>query len=65
MLATLWCLVSPGAVLLLLREPAWRHAPDALSALRAVRLEQWIALLLLAAHAGFLWGWWRTRRSER
>ncbi len=65
MLAQLWCLVSPGAVFLLLRDRAWLHqGGDVVAGLRAVRLEQWVAVLLLTAHAWYLWGWWRNQRAE-
>ncbi len=65
MLAQLWCLVSPGAVFLLLRDRVWLHqGRDVMVALRAVRLEQWVAVLLLAAHGWYLWGWWSCRRKE-
>jgi hypothetical protein len=65
MLALLWCVVSPGALFLLLNDLAWlHHGTDLAAGLRAVRLEQWVAILLLAAHAWFLWGWWSNRRAE-
>ena len=60
MLALLWCLVSPGAVFLLWREPDWRHAKDLASGLRSVRLEQWVAVGVLMAH-----GWFVVRASRR
>ena len=61
MLALLWCLVSPGALFLLLRERAWLQAADVSARFQAVRLEQWVAVGLLLAHGWFLWRWWRTR----
>ena len=65
MLAQLWCLVSPVAVLLLLRDRAWLHQGGGMAAgLRAVRLEQWVAVLLLLAHGWCLGGWWSSSRSE-
>ena len=54
MLAMLWCLVSPGAAFLLWREPEWRQAGGLLAGIRLVRLEQWVAIGLLAAHAWYL-----------
>ena len=54
MLALLWCLVSPGAVLLLWREPDWRQGGGLLARIRLVRLEQWVALGLLVAHIWYL-----------
>lgn len=65
MLALLWCVVSPGALFLLLSDLVWlHHGTDVAAALRAVRLEQWVAILLLVAHMWFLWGWWSNRRAE-
>ena len=65
MLALLWCVVSPGALFLLLNDLAWlHHGTDLLAGLRAVRLEQWVAILLLTAHVWFLWGWWNWHGAE-
>ena len=65
MLALLWCVVSPGALFLLLSDLAWlHHGADVRAGLRAVRLEQWVAALLLLAHFWFLWGWWSNGRAE-
>jgi len=61
-LSLLWSAVSLGAVLLLLRDPQWRHAGGVLAALQSVRIEQWVALALLAVHA---WLLWRARRAGR
>ncbi|MBN8249578.1 MAG: hypothetical protein J0L84_19325 [Verrucomicrobia bacterium] len=58
-LAVLWTAVSAGAVWLLLDDPAWARAPGFLAALRAVRLEQWLAVGLLGVHLRWLWGAWR------
>lgn len=55
MLGRLWWLVSPAAVLLLASERAWLQAPTLGTALAAVRLEQWVAVVLLALHGWFLW----------
>ena len=63
MLSLLWCLVSPGALFLLLRDRAWIDAPGLAAGLRAVRLEQWVAAVLLALHVRFLWRWWRATRA--
>jgi hypothetical protein len=60
MLALLWCLVSPGAMFLLWREPEWRRATDVVSGVRAVRLEQWVAVGLMMAH-----GWFVLQASRR
>ncbi len=55
-LAVLWIFPSAGAILILLRgENSWRNASDVLSALGSVRLEQWLALALLAIHAIFIY----------
>lgn len=45
--AILWIFVSGPAVFLLLREPAWRKASPGLDRLRALNVEQWIAVILL------------------
>lgn len=63
MLARLWWLVTPVAVFLWLRDPAWWRADFPLGTLRAVRLEQWIALIQLALHGWFLWRVYRDRRQ--
>lgn len=55
MLGRFWWLVSPGAVLLLAGERAWLQAPTLGTALAAVRIEQWVAVVLLALHGWFLW----------
>ncbi len=60
MLALLWCLISPGAVFLLWREPEWRRAKDVMSGLRSVHLEQWVAVGLIMAH-----GWFVLQASRR
>ena len=64
MLALLWCMVSPPALFLILRERAWLHAGDFTRAVTAVRLEQWIALVLLLCHGWFAWRAWRIGRAE-
>ncbi len=63
MMSLLWCLVSSGALFLLFRDRAWTDAPGPAAALRAVRLEQWVAFALLAVHVRFLWRWWRATRD--
>ena len=60
-LACLWIFVSAGAVYLLARDPAWRSAPDFLGSLRAVRVEQWVAVSLLGVQT---WLLLRARRRE-
>lgn len=62
MLSLLWCLVSPGALFLLLRDREWIDATGLAAGFRAVRLEQWVAAALLALHVRFLWRWWRSTR---
>jgi len=60
-LALLWCLVTPAAVFLLVRDRAWLTASGLAAKLVSVRFEQWIALLLIAAHFWFGWQAWRSR----
>lgn len=62
-LTLLWIFPSLGAAWIIASERAWLHAGDILAALGAVRVEQWIALGLLLAHAWFAWRWWRARRT--
>ena len=62
MLSLLWGLVSPGALFLLFRDREWIDAPGLAAGFRAVRLEQWVAVALLAMHVRFLWRWWRATR---
>jgi hypothetical protein len=68
MLSVLWCLVSPGAVYLILHEASWRLAVSPIEAAKAVRLEQWVGFCLLAAHVWFLLQarlWARSVRAAR
>ena len=58
-LAVLWSFVSAGAVFLVFRDPGWRMAPTVLSALGAVRIEQWVALLLIGVQV------WLVIRARR
>ncbi len=53
-LALLWVMVSIPAVFLLLWEPGWFKAGTAMGRLRALRLEQWLALVLLALQVYWL-----------
>jgi len=61
-LAWLWTAVSAGAFLLLFHDPAWWRAGGVLGAVRAVRVEQWVAVGLLCIHAGLIWRAWRSGR---
>jgi hypothetical protein len=65
LLAGLWCLVSPPALFLILREPAWRQAAGFRQGVLAVRVEQWVAIGLLLCHGWFLWRAWRLACAER
>jgi hypothetical protein len=68
MLSVLWCMVSPGAVYLILHEASWRSAVSLIEAAKAVRLEQWVGFGLLAAHVWFLLQarlWMRSVRAAR
>jgi hypothetical protein len=54
-LAILWVFPSIGAVWILwINLPVWSEASTALAALKRTRLEQWVALGLLATHAVFV-----------
>jgi len=64
MLARLWWLVTPVAVFLWVRDPAWWQAEFPHGTLRAVRLEQWIAMVQLVLHGWFLWRDHRFRQDD-
>jgi hypothetical protein len=58
-LAVLWVFPSIGALAILFTgEQGWRQSPDVMNALRAVALEQWLAVALLVIHALFTWAAW-------
>ena len=56
-LTLLWCFPSMGAVFVFLNDAAWWRAEGMGAQLEAVRLEQWMALGLLALHGWFAWRW--------
>lgn len=58
MLARLWCLLTPVAFWLLFRDRAWLKADGVGQAFREVRLEQWVAAVIIGLHG---WFWWRGR----
>jgi len=65
LLSLLWIFPSAGALTILgLAPAAWMNAGSWIEGLRAVRLEQWIALALLATQAVLVWLAWRYRRPE-
>jgi len=54
-LSVLWVFPSLGAIwILALNWRNWSQEPTVLSAIQATRLEQWLALALLAAHGLFI-----------
>jgi hypothetical protein len=63
-LAILWIFPSIGAIWILLADFAWLEAPTWLARLRAIPLEQWVAILLLAAHGLWVYLAFRWRRRE-
>jgi hypothetical protein len=63
-LTLLWLFPSVGALLLLVHDAAWWRAGGFLAGLGAVRLEQWIAIGLLALHGWFAWRWRRCARAS-
>lgn len=63
-LAQLWCLVSPVALHLVVRDRLWLSAHSPREFLDAVRIEQWVAVALLALHVRFLVGACLTRRDR-
>ena len=63
--AILWIFVSGPAVFLLLREPAWRKASPGLDRLRALNVEQWIAVILLLIQLYLMVRAWMDHVRER
>ena len=65
MLAILWLFPSAGAALILAAtEAQWRSADNWAAGAQTIRLEQWIALVVLLAHPVFAWLAWHWRRTE-
>jgi hypothetical protein len=60
-LTILWIFPSLGAVWILFRETSWWHSDGVIAAALAVRVEQWVAVVLLLLHGCFAWCWWRSR----
>jgi len=63
-LSLLWIFPSLGALWII--APAlknWKTAPTFGDSVRLIRLEEWLALLLLAAHVGFVFLAWRNRKK--
>jgi hypothetical protein len=54
-LALLWVFVSGPAVYLLWRDQTWLTANGIAESVRAIRLEQWVAFVLLGVHGWFLY----------
>ncbi|HXG49719.1 MAG TPA: hypothetical protein VNO52_19020 [Methylomirabilota bacterium] len=68
MLSLLWVFPSFGALFILGRNAdQWLRAPSVNAALRALRLEDWLAMGLLALHAWFIARavWWRRHATPR
>ena len=63
-LTLLWVFPTVGALFVLLHDAAWWRAEGFATRLAAVRVEQWIAVGLLALHAWFAWRWWRLARAS-
>lgn len=62
-LTLLWFFPSLGALFVLLHDAAWWRAEGFGACLAAVRVEQWIAVGLLALHCWFAWRWWSSARA--
>ena len=61
--ALLWCFPSFGAAWILAMDaPRWAWGRGAMELLGSVRLEDWVALGLLAVHGAWVRAWLRTRR---
>jgi len=65
-LAILWVAVTPGALLILLQpNEALHQAEDFPARLRAIRFEEWLALILIALHLLFINLAWLNYLHER
>lgn len=64
-LTLLWIFPSVGALWILAQNAEWLRTGGLLASLAAVRLEQWIAVGTLLAHAWFIWRWRRAVRMSR
>ena len=54
--ALLWIFPSLGAVLILANgSNAWREAGDLPDAVRAITIEQWLAIALIVVHGVLVW----------
>jgi hypothetical protein len=49
---------------ILVQDTSWLRADGLRAGLAAVRVEQWIAVGLLALHAWFVWRWRRCARAS-
>lgn len=59
-LSILWIFPSAGPIWIVgTSNKAWLHVPGPAQFIQAVRLEEWIALAILLAHAAFLFLAWR------
>lgn len=64
-LSMLWFFPSAGAALIFaVTEAKWLHADGWIEGIKVVRLEQWIAMVVLTTHAAFVWLAWRFRTTE-
>jgi hypothetical protein len=64
-MSILWTFPALGAIWILLSNPAWKEAPDAMALVKSIALEQWLALLLLAIHPTLVYLAIRSYRKER
>lgn len=59
----LWCFPSAGALYLLANDwTQWHWGHGVLEGLRSLRLEDWVATVLLGLHAFWIFAWRRQRR---
>lgn len=65
MLSLVWCFPSLGALWLLgTGMQSWRFEQGILEGITGVRVEEWIAVLLLGLHVFWLTQWWRANRRN-
>lgn len=62
MLSLLWCFPTSGAVWILGSGARhWDFTKGTLAGLEGIRIEEWIALLLLILHGVWIWKWRQSR----
>ncbi|MBL9171070.1 MAG: hypothetical protein JNN07_25280 [Verrucomicrobiales bacterium] len=64
-LSVVWCFPSLGAAWLLgIGLPTWKFEQGIAAGLAGIRIEEWVAILLLGLHVLWLTRWWRANRRN-